>query len=157
MHLQKWGSLNDLVEMSGLSLRTLQYIRKQEPNVLVYREKGKKVEYDIPACNTNLRARERALATKEAEPTDFKDAQTRKMAGEARKVELEVALTEGRLVPVEETAKQVQEAFAGVRSQLLTLPQRLAPQFVGLKTIMEAQVKLEQGITDAMTRISGGG
>lgn len=155
MHLQKWGSLNELVEMSGLSLRTLQYIRKQEPNVLVYREKGKRVEYDIPACNTNLRKRERDLAVKEAEPTDLKDAQTRKMAAEARLAEIEVALAEGRVVTVEETAKRVQEDYAAVRAQLLTLPQRWAPQLVAVKTILEAQTKLEQAVAETMSRISG--
>lgn len=153
--MQRWGSLNELVEMSGLSLRTLQYIRKQEPNVLVYREKGKRVEYDIPACNTNLRKRERDLAVKEAEPTDLKDAQTRKMAAEARLAEIEVALAEGRVVTVEDTAKRVQEDYAAVRAQLLTLPQRWAAQMVGLKTIVEAQTKLEQGVAEAMGRISG--
>lgn len=155
MHLQRWGSLNELVEMSGLSLRTLQYIRKQEPNVLVYREKGKRVEYDIPACNTNLRKRERDLAVKEAEPTDLKDAQTRKMAAEARLAEIEVALAEGRVVTVEETAKRVQDDYAAVRAQLLTLPQRWAPQLVVVKTILEAQTKLEQAVAETMSRISG--
>ena len=154
--MQKWGNLNELAHFSGLSLRTLAYIRRQEPNVLVFREKGKRVEYDIPACNTKLRARERAMAIKEAEPKDLFEAELRKAAADARLAEIKVAREEGQLVTIEDSARLVEGLLSDLRAQLITLPQRVAPSLVGAKTVVEVQTRLDQAIAEMMTNMSAG-
>lgn len=154
MQLPRWGDLKTLAALSGLSVRMLAYIRKQEPNVLLYRENGKGVEFDIPACNTNLRKRERQMALKDAEPKDFEEARTRKMAAEARLAELEQARMEGRTVDVEEAARTVDGVLAQLRAQLVTFPQRWSPRLVGVPTITKVQGVLEEAIDETMRTLS---
>lgn len=154
--MQKWGSLSDLADYSGMSPRMLAYIRKDEPSVLVFREKGKRLEFDLGACNANLRKRERDKALKDAEPQDFEDAKTRKMAAEARLAELDLETKEGRLLDVETTTKTVEAYLTQLRSQLITAPQRHAPAMVGMKSIPEATMKLEAMCTELMGALSNG-
>lgn len=155
--MQKWGSLNDLADVTRLSVRTLNYIRRDEPNVLVFRSKGKRVEYDLGACNANLRDRAAAQALKSAEPKDFEDARTRKMAAEARLAELELAAAERRMVPADETARLVESLLTQLRAQLVTLPGRHGPQMVGLKSELEAVARLEAAVEEAMGAMAAGG
>lgn len=156
--MPKWGTLQELSEVSKLSERTLGYIRRDEPNVLVSRPRkggrGGLIEYDLGACNANLRDRAAAMAVKSAEPKDFDEARTRKMAAEARLAELELAAAERRMVPAEETDQVVDALLTQLRSQLVTLPQRHAPQVVGLRTIVEAQTRLEAAIEEVMGALS---
>lgn len=80
-----WVTLKALHEQTGIAVRTLQYIRAQEPGVLITRERaGGKTEYKQPDCATNLRRRERELADKEKQKTTFFEARDRAMLAEAQ-------------------------------------------------------------------------
>lgn len=152
--MPKWCTLEGLAEATGMSIRNLQYIRKQEPNVLVYRQVGKRVEYDLAACNVNLRRRERDLAKREAEPSDLADAERREAIARARLAEIKVDVEERRLVPIEEAAKAMERMLGDLRAQLLTFPQRVAPGLVGLKSIVAVQTKLDEAIGETMKALS---
>lgn len=154
--IPRWGNLNNLAAVSGLSLKGLQLIRNKEPNVLIWRERGKLIEYDLAACNTNLRNRERQAALKAAEPKDFEEARTRKMAAEARLSELELARAERSQIPIEEAAQVFEAHLVQFRAQVVTLPQRWAPQLVGMRSIVEATTQLELAVADLFGALSGG-
>lgn len=122
----RWITLAQLVAETGLSTRALQYIRQQEPGVLVARERGGKTEYRQPDCATNLRRREREAGKRAATPpvqaVDFERARARKMTADAQLAEIEVAKAEGRLVPIEEVVRSGDEVADRLRAVLINLP-----------------------------------
>lgn len=122
---EKWGSLADLERATGFARRTLQYIRKREPGVLVTRRRRGRVEYDIGACNVRLRRREGELAKKKAGgKTDatIAELERRKMAADARYAEVRIELLERGLVPVEESVRETEDLLLHLRSVLLAHP-----------------------------------
>jgi phage terminase Nu1 subunit (DNA packaging protein) len=125
--MSRWVSLNQLADETGLAVRTLQYIRAQEPSVLVTRQKGKSLEYKQPDCAINLRTREAEKARREATPTlTLDEARTRKALAEAEMVEIEVAKARSEVVSVEDTAKVIGTILDRLCSRLRALPVRLA-------------------------------
>src|ERR1044071_2561940 len=121
----------------------------RRPGAPVVRRKGKPfcLWPDFP------RWREKELdrvAREEAKSGPASDAELRYDTARARKMELEVAHLEGSLVTVEEAARPVDAMLTRLRSQLITLPQRWAPQLVGLGTIPKVQGVLSQAIEETM-------
>ena len=107
-------------------------------------------------ANAWLRAKAEADATAKAEPADADEAKARKLAAEARLAELELAQREGVMVTVEDAARVMEEKLAPLRSALVTLPQRVAPQVMGCKTVGEVTGKLSAAVAEAMTSIAEG-
>lgn len=83
--------------------------------------------------------------------TDFDEVRTRKMAAEAEMVELELGRERGRLVTVEDAAREVTAMLDGLRSNLLAFPAKHAHRLVGCKTIAEVTAKLEPAVHELMT------
>ena len=116
---------------------------------------GTRREYQWPAFP---RWREQELArqaVREVEPRDIEAARCRKVAAEARLAELELALAERTQIPIEEAAHAFEAALSHLRSQLVTLPQRWAPDLVGLPTIPAVTVVLERVVAALMGTLSG--
>ena len=136
----RWVSLNQLADETGLAVRTLQYIRAQEPSVLVTRQKGKALEYKQPDCAVNLRVREAEKARREATPTvSWAEARTRKALGEARLVEIEVAQKLAQIITVEDSAA----VLGTVLDRVTTLVRGLPPRLAHLGEIVEAAAEAE--------------
>jgi hypothetical protein len=86
-----WVNLTDLHEQTGYAVRTLQYIRTQEPGVLIAREKGGRTEYKQPDCAINLRKRELDAAKKESSGEgNLRKLRERREAAETREAEIRV-------------------------------------------------------------------
>jgi hypothetical protein len=97
----RWIGLNELADETGMSVRNLQYIRAQEPGVLVTRQRGSLTQYQQPACAINLRNREAEKARREHAPTvSLDEARTRKALAEAELAEMDLAVRRGDLVGV---------------------------------------------------------
>lgn len=101
------------------------------------------------------------LAKAEAEvvtkdPTSEAEARARKLAAEARLAELELAGREGSMVAVDEAVGAVESRLAALRSQLVTLPARVAPVVLGCKTLAEVTGKLDAAVAEAMASIAEG-
>jgi len=126
---ERWGSLEDLAAMSGLSRRALQYIRNREPAVLVTRTRGTTVEYNLGACNVHLRRRERALAQRavreQADPSII-EAERRKAIADARTAEVKLLRLEGRLVGIDEAVQEIENLLLHLRAALLAHPKTRA-------------------------------
>jgi phage terminase Nu1 subunit (DNA packaging protein) len=117
-----WVTLSALSEQTGFAVRSLQYIRSQEPGVLITRERSGKTEYKQPDCATNLFRRERELAKREVKPASFEDARARKMEAEAREAELRVSKLLGEVIPTDMHETVVGEIADRLRAVIINIP-----------------------------------
>lgn len=144
---ERWISLNDLSEETGLAVRTLQYIRAQEPGVLVVRHKGSAAQYKQPDCAINLRAREAEKAKKEAAPTvSLDEARTRKALAEAELAELDVAKSRGEFVAVTEYETALARILDRLTARLRAMPVRLS--HFGLEVESAAEEEAERIVVE---------
>lgn len=150
--LTRWVSLAQLHAETGLAIRTLQYIRTQEPGVLIWRQRGKLVEYEQPSCAANLFRREREKATKE--PADLEQARARKVAAEAQIAELELAKLRGQLLTVGDYGAALERSFDLIRARLVALPGRLAPLVTGVTTLPAAVAAIEPVVSELLQELS---
>jgi len=101
--------------------------------------------------------REAELERQIRESCQVSTARDRLETAKAKLAEMEIAVAEGRYIEVDTAARVVEAQLAELRSQLVTFPQRWAPLLLGLKTIPEVQVKLDEAIAGAMTSLSRNG
>lgn len=140
---ERWVSLNQLAEEVGLSVRTLQYMRAQEPGVLTVRErKGKPAEYLQPACSIALRKREVEKALKESAPAvSLDEARTRKALAEAELAELEVERARGQWVSVADSGAALGRALDLVCARLRTLGSAVASHGAAVEAAVEREAE----------------
>lgn len=80
-------------------------------------------------------------------------ARVRKMAAEARLAELALEEREGKLLPVDSFQRLLGVIVQELRARVTAFPGKYAPRLVGLKTIAEAQVLLEQAANEFLTAL----
>jgi hypothetical protein len=139
----RWVSLNQLAAEVGMSVRTLQYIRAQEPGVLSVRQRGKVAEYEQPACAIHLRAREVKKQLEAQKPADIDEARARREQANAEIAELQLAKMRGELAPVAALDQAVERLATAVRAEVLGLRSRFTGRIVGLTTPQEAAAALD--------------
>lgn len=146
MSAGRWVSLNQLADETGLAVRTLQYIRAQEPGVLTTRQKGTTLQYKQPDCAISLRAREakKALAELTAEDLDEAKERAGKIKAERERAELMVAKLRGELAPVAEMDAAVERLATAVRNEVNGLRSRFTLTVIGLTTPQEAAAVLDE-------------
>jgi phage terminase Nu1 subunit (DNA packaging protein) len=142
----RWVTLNQLADETGLAVRTLQYIRAQEPGVLVTRQKGKALEYKQPDCAINLRNREAKKARDEVTAEELDEARERagKIKAERERTEMHVAKLRGELAPVAAMDAAVERLATAVRNEVSGLRSRFTLSVVGLQTPAEAAAVLDE-------------
>lgn len=142
---ERWISLNQLAEETGLAVRTLQYIRAQEPAVLVTRQR-KAIEYRQPDCAINLRKREAEKAVTEANPGDLDTARTRKANAEAELAEIDVAKARGEVVSVADYEAALARVLDRLTARLRAMPVRLA--HLGTEAELAAETEAERIVVE---------
>lgn len=90
----------------------------------------------------------------EAEEKTKRDLLHRRLDLEVRTAELELAEKERRLVSIDYLEQQTSGLLQRLRAKLLNFPSKWAPAMVGLRTIAEAQARLEPAIAEAMQSLS---
>jgi phage terminase Nu1 subunit (DNA packaging protein) len=145
---ERWVSLNQLAEETGLAVRTLQYIRAQEPAVLVTRQR-KALEYRQPDCAINLRKREAEKAVTEANPGDLDTARTRKANAEAELAEIDVAKARGEVVSVADYEAALARVLDRLTARLRAMPVRLA--HLGTDAELAAETEAERIVVELST------
>lgn len=115
-------------------------------------ENGKQV-FRWPEFNRWYWGRKLEEARAVAEPADYEKAKARREAALAQQEELKLAEMRGNLMTVEQYERVVQDAFQRVRSQLLTLPNKLAPAVVGTETTQEGFARVEPLIREVMDEL----
>lgn len=143
---KRWVSLSQLVAETGYATRTLQYVRAQEPGVLITRQRGKTTEYEQPACAINLRRREVAREVAAAQPADLDTARARKANAEAEIAEIELAKARsqaGTVADLEQAMGTFADRFVSLAR---ALPVRLA--HFGPEVEAEADAEVERMIAE---------
>lgn len=84
----------------------------------------------------------------------FRSAKTDTETMRARKLELEVAEMEGRLLDVEEVRKRVVRLVGQTRDSLGNLSSKLAPLLVGINDVVEMETTLQKEINLALASLS---
>lgn len=91
-----------------------------------------------------------------AHPDDlltYDAARTKKMTADAELAELTLARERGRLVEVERFESALSQAFGRVRSRLLALPSRAAPDLVGLAAEVDAELVLDRLVVEMLAEL----
>lgn len=141
----RWISLNQLADETGLAVRTLQYIRAQEPAVLTTRQR-KAMEYKQPDCAIALRKREAEKAIADANPGDLDTARTRKANAEAELAEIEVAKARGEVVSVADYEAALARVLDRLTARLRAMPVRLA--HLGTEAELAAETEAERIVVE---------
>jgi phage terminase Nu1 subunit (DNA packaging protein) len=81
-------------------------------------------------------------------------ARLRKTANQARLLALQVREREGKLVAVEAVLALEQMRATSLRQALLSMPPRLAPRIIGLRTIPEAQDLVATAVNEVLADLS---
>lgn len=144
---ERWIGLNELAEETGMSVRNLQYIRQQEPGVLVTRQRGSLTQYKQPDCAINLRNREGEKARREHAPTvSLDEARTRKALAEAELAEMDLATKRGELVATADFEAALGTILDRLTARLRAMPVRLA--HVGPEAEEAAEAEVEAVIVE---------
>ena len=154
-----WVSLRELHQQTGLAIRSLQYIREQEPGVLITREKSGRTEYKQPDCATNLRRREAEKAKKEkagsAQPNFF-EARARALVAEAKLKELELKRQLGEVLSHEILEETIRAIGDRLRSVLVNLPATYGLRLEALGVdVRDAEHVLEAIAVELTTALRG--
>lgn len=137
--MSRWVSLNALADETGLAVRTLQYIRAQEPSVLTTRTKGKATQYKQPDCAIALRKREAEKAVSAI--GDIDTAKIRKANAEAELAEMEVAKMRGEMVSASDYGAAIGTVLDRETARLRALPVRLSHLGRAVEQAAEAEVE----------------
>lgn len=133
----------ELAAILGLSTRQ---IRNLEAEGMPHEAEGARKSYPIPDAVQWYVAREQ----ERAQPTDIEDAKKRKLTAEAETAELELARMRGQLVLVEDVVKEQARVYDHMRAKILATSAKAAPAMVGLRSIAEAQVRVEAVMRELM-------
>ena len=135
-----------------LGLTTRQVNNLVERGMPVSSENGKR-EYDAPACIAWYRDQKVSEAVAAGGPDDLDAQRTRKTAAEARLAELELARLEGRMLTVEDAARELDAALDRLRAVLLSFVSRKAHLLVGKKSIPEVSSVLDSAVHELMATL----
>lgn len=87
-------------------------------------------------------------------PATFDDARTRKMTAEAELAEIELAKARAEVLTIADMEALVAKDYTNVRAGLQSMPGRLAPDVVGLKTVAEAVRVIDRVVREVMGELS---
>lgn len=137
----RWVNLNQLASETGYETRSLQYIRKDEPGVLVTRKRRKLIEYKQPDCSIALRKREADRVRKEFAPEVSKvtDLRNRRSEAETRLAELELAEAEGSVISLEDHETRLAAICDRIAAVLKVVPSKYLARIQTAKSQVEAQ------------------
>lgn len=75
---------------------------------------------------------------------------------QAKKLDIEIAVMQGELVPARDVELAVAERFSIVKTRLLAIPVTVAPVVMGAKNVHDVQTTIEEAVCDALTELSDG-
>jgi phage terminase Nu1 subunit (DNA packaging protein) len=143
------STISDLCRMTGFVYRTVRS-RLDAAGIVAARTEGRSVFYDsvmaLPAIYGRADegeldlSRERALLAAE----------------QRRKLELQNAVTEEKLIDVTEVHKEWTKYVAACRAKLLSLPTKLAPLVIATKDRKAAHDIIKRGVYEALNELADG-
>lgn len=151
----RWVNLAELAAETGFATRSLQYIRAQEPGVLVTRQRGTVTQYKQPDCAINLRNREAKAVTKQ--PAELENFRRRRLEADTRMAELQLAEAEGRLIPLADYETRLAAMCDRIRGVLMTVPSKYLGRILTARSDMDAQGVGEQIRDELLAALQGTG
>lgn len=135
----------------------LQTFRKLiDRGVITKQERG---QYDAEVVRKEyiLHIRSVAAGRFKAGELDLQAERARLAKEQADAKEMENAVERGDLVYIEDVAKQIEGQMTKVRTKLLAIPTKYAPEVHATATAREVQEILEDAITEALNELVGYG
>lgn len=112
-------------------------------------KQGKAALYDLEACEQWVQENFR-----QEESGTLADAKLRKLTAEAALAEIELERERGRLVEIDEVARQVTAMLTNVRAKLLALPTKTSGLVLGLQTQREIKEVLDDAVREALDELA---
>ena len=146
--------ITKIAEITGFSVSTIEnYIRQGMP-VAKKGGPGKPALIDMAQLIHWLIKREREKFEDKEEVPEDGNYKNRKLAAQAKIVELEYAKLRGLLVETDAVTAVVTRMISDTRARLLGIPTKTAPQLTGRKTANEIKAILEDRIYEALNELS---
>ena len=120
-------------------------------------EKKPRGEYDLDECRKSYitQLRETAAGRMASGSLDLAAERARLAKEQADAKEMENAIERGELVYIEDVAKQIEGQMTKVRTKILAIPTKYAPELHSLASAREVQLTLEQALTEALNELVG--
>lgn len=114
-------------------------------------------EYDLNECRDAYikKLREAAAGRSSSGELDLVAERARLAKEQADAKEMENAIERGELVYIEDVAKQIEGQMTKVRTKILAIPTKYAPELHSLASAREVQLTLEQALTEALNELVG--
>ena len=146
------AGLNDVASHLGVSVKYVQDLLQK--GVL---EKQPRNGYNLDACREAYISNLREVAAGRAAngSLDLGEERARLAKEQADAKEMENDILRGDLVYIADVADVAEKQFAKVRSKLLSVPTKAAPEAATCATAKEVQVLLEKHITEALNDLVG--
>jgi phage terminase Nu1 subunit (DNA packaging protein) len=93
---------------------------------------------------------------KRATQSPLSEAKRRKIEADAGSAEIDLALKRSEIAGVDAMAQAHGAACARLRTRLLAIPSKIAPQVHRLKTVPEVEAIVRREIVEALEELSGG-
>jgi len=142
----------DVYQHLGITKST--FLGLIEKDVIPHFPPGK---YDIDACREAYISNLREVAAGRAAngSLDLGEERARLAKEQADAKEMENDIMRGDLVYIADVADTAEKQFAKVRSKLLSVPTKAAPEAAACATAKEVQILLEKHITEALNDLVG--
>lgn len=113
--------------------------------------------YDINECRDAYikKLREAAAGRANSGDLNLTDERARLAKEQADAKEMENAITRGELVYIEDVAKRVEVALSKVKTKILAIPTKVAPEAAAADDAKEVQALIERHIIEALNELSG--
>ena len=120
-------------------------------------KRAERGQYDLDDCRKLYisHIREQAAGRATAGDLVLADERARLAKEQADAKEMENAVERGDLVYIEDVAKQVENQLTKVRTKLLSVPTKVAPEAHACATVREVQNVIEAAITEALNELVG--
>lgn len=120
-------------------------------------QRASRGQYDLDKCRKEYisHIREQAAGRAGAGDLVLADERARLAKEQADAKEMENAVERGDLVYIEDVAKQIENQLTKVRTKLLSVPTKVAPEVHACASVREAQGVIEAAITEALHELVG--
>ena len=146
------ATINEVAKHIGVSAKYVQDLIND--GVIERQGRG---QYDLDVCRQAYitKLRETAAGRAANGDLDLGEERARLAKEQADAKEMENEVQRGALVYIEDVAGAIEKQFTKVRTKLLSVPTKVAPEAHACATVKEVQGLLEQSITEALNDLVG--
>lgn len=114
-------------------------------------------KYDLDRCRKQYieHIREQAAGRASSGELNLSEERARLAKEQADAKEMENAIERGDLVYIEHVAKQIENQLTKVRTRLLSVPTKVAPEAHSCASVREVQSVIEKAIVEALNELVG--